>query len=41
MIDRVDIIWIVATVELPALEPKIRTALAEIPLSDDFCLPEI
>ena len=36
-----DIIWIVATEELPALEPKIRSALATIPLPDDFILPEI
>ena len=36
-----DIIWIVATEELPALEPKIRLALGTIPLPDDFILPEI
>ena len=36
-----DIIWIVATEELPALESKIRSALATIPLPDDFILPEI
>ena len=36
-----DIIWIVATEELPALEPKIRSALSTIPLPDDFILPEI
>ena len=36
-----DIIWIVATEELPALEPKIRSALATIPLPEDFVLPEI
>ena len=36
-----DIIWIVATKELPALEPKIRSALSTIPLPDDFILPEI
>lgn len=36
-----DIIWIVATEELPALEPKIRSALATIPLPEDFILPEI
>ena len=36
-----DIIWIVATEELPALGPKIRSALATIPLPDDFILPEI
>ena len=36
-----DTIWIVATEELPALEPKIRSALATIPLPDDFILPEI
>ena len=36
-----DIIWIVATEELPALEPKIRSALTTIPLPDDFILPEI
>ena len=36
-----DIIWRVATVELPDLEPKIRAALATIPLPDDFTLPEV
>ena len=36
-----DIIWIVATEELPALEPKIRSALSTIPLPNDFILPEI
>jgi uncharacterized protein with HEPN domain len=36
-----DIIWIVATEELPALEPKIRLALGTIPLPDNFILPEI
>ena len=36
-----DIIWIVATEELPALEPKIRSVLSTIPLPDDFILPEI
>ena len=36
-----DIIWIVATEELPALEPKIRLALGTIPLPDDFILPAI
>ena len=36
-----DIIWIVATEELPALEPKIRSALSTIPLPNDFTLPEI
>ena len=36
-----DIIWIVATEELPVLEPKIRSALSTIPLPDDFILPEI
>ena len=36
-----DIIWTVATVELPELEPKIRAALATIPLPDDFTLPEV
>ena len=36
-----DIIWIVATEELPALEPKIRSALSTIPLPDDFILPDI
>ncbi len=36
-----DIIWTVATVELPELEPKIRAALAMIPLPDDFTLPEV
>ena len=36
-----DIIWIVATEELPVLEPKIRSALSTIPLPDDFTLPEI
>ena len=36
-----DIIWIVATEELPALEPKIRSALATIPLPEDFILPEV
>ena len=34
-------IIIVATEELPALEPKIRSALSTIPLPDDFILPEI
>ena len=33
--------WTVATVELPELEPKIRAALATIPLPDDFTLPEV
>ena len=36
-----DIIWTVATVDLPGLEPKIRAALATIPLPDDFILPEV
>ena len=36
-----DIVWIVATKELPDLEPKIRAALATIPLPDDFTLPEV
>ena len=36
-----EIIWTVATVELPELEPKIRAALATIPLPDDFTLPEV
>ena len=36
-----DIIWTVATVELPELEPKIRAALATIPLPDDFTLPDV
>ena len=36
-----DIIWTVATVELMELEPKIREALATIPLPDDFTLPEV
>ena len=36
-----DIIWVVATEELPALESKIRLALDTIPLPDDFILPEI
>jgi len=36
-----DIIWTVATVELPELEPKIRAALATIPLPGDFTLPEV
>ena len=36
-----DIVWIVATKELPELEPKIRAALATIPLPDDFTLPEV
>ena len=34
-------IIIVATEELPALEPKIRSALSTIPLPNDFILPEI
>ena len=36
-----DIIWVVATEELPALESKIRLALDTISLPDDFILPEI
>ena len=36
-----DIVWIVATKELPDLEPKIRAVLATIPLPDDFTLPEV
>ena len=36
-----DIIWDVATVELPNLEPDIRAALSTIPLPDDFTLPEV
>ena len=36
-----DIVWEVATSSLPELEPKIRAALATIPLPDDFTLPEI
>ena len=36
-----DIIWTVATMELTELEPKIRAALATIPLPDDFTLPEV
>ena len=36
-----DIVWEVATSALPELEPKIRAALATIPLPDDFTLPEI
>lgn len=36
-----DIVWEVATVSLPTLEPKIRAALATIPLPDDFTLPEV
>ena len=36
-----DIVWEVATSSLPELEPKIRSALATIPLPDDFTLPEI
>ena len=36
-----DIVWDVATSSLPELEPKIRAALATIPLPDDFTLPEV
>ena len=36
-----DIVWEVATSALPELEPKIRAALATIPLPDDFVLPEV
>ena len=36
-----DIVWEVATSSLPELEPKIRAALATIPLPDDFTLPEV
>ena len=36
-----DIIWDVATVELPNLESDIRAALSTIPLPDDFTLPEV
>ena len=36
-----DIVWTVATVDLPQLEPKIRAALATIPLPDDFTLPKV
>lgn len=36
-----DIVWTVATIDLPALEPKIRAALSTIPLPDDFTLPEV
>ena len=36
-----EIIWAVATIDLPELEPKIRAALATIPLPDDFTLPEV
>ena len=36
-----EILWNVAAVELPALEPKLRTALAEIPLPNDFTLPQV
>jgi len=36
-----DIVWEVATSALPELEPKIRAALATIPLPDDFTLPEV
>ena len=36
-----DILWMVATVDLPGLEPKIRAALATIPLPPDFKLPAV
>ena len=36
-----DIVWEVATSALPELEPKIRAALATIPLPADFVLPEV
>lgn len=36
-----DIVWNVATLELPAIEPRVREALASIPLPDDFTLPEV
>lgn len=36
-----DILWGVAVAELPGLEVKLRTALSEIPLPDDFTLPEV
>ena len=35
-----EIVWDVATNALPELEPKLRAALATIPLPDDFTLPE-
>ena len=36
-----EIVWDVATNALPELEPKLRAALATIPLPDDFTLPEV
>ena len=36
-----DIVAEVATSALPELEPKIRGALATIPLLEDFTLPEV
>ena len=36
-----DIVWEVATSALPELKPKIRAALATIPLPNDFTLPEV
>lgn len=36
-----DIIWIVATVDLIELEPKLKQALSTIPLPEDFTLPEV
>jgi len=36
-----DIIWNVAVAELSEMESKLRTVLSEIPLPDDFTLPEV
>ena len=36
-----EIVWDVAVNALPELEPKLRAALATIPLPDDFTLPEV
>lgn len=36
-----DIVWDVATEDIPELEEKIRCALSTIPLPEDFVLPEV
>ena len=42
MIDRVDRnVQRLLHVDLPAIEPRVREALASIPLPDDFTLPEV
>lgn len=36
-----DIVWEVATEDIPALESEVRAALATIPLPEDFTLPDV